>query len=73
VILSEIGHKNAGLSTQQSIYERRPAWYEDEERADAEGPPMGAHDVRYSSAFTRIREAVAALPMDNAVLDGEAS
>jgi hypothetical protein len=34
---------------------------------------MGAHDVRYSSAFTRIGEAVAALPVDNAVLDGEAS
>jgi hypothetical protein len=34
---------------------------------------MGAHDVRYSSAFTRIREAVADLPVDNAVLDGEAS
>jgi ATP-dependent DNA ligase len=26
----------------------------------------------YSSAFTRIREAVVALPVDNAVLDGEA-
>jgi ATP-dependent DNA ligase len=26
----------------------------------------------YSSAFARIREAVAALPVDNAVLDGQA-
>jgi hypothetical protein len=33
---------------------------------------MGAHDNHYSAAFTRIRDAVAALPVDSAVLDGEA-
>jgi ATP-dependent DNA ligase len=33
---------------------------------------MGAHDLRLFDGFTRIRDAFAALPVDNAVLDGEA-
>ena len=33
---------------------------------------MGPHHVDYSQHFTRIRDAVAALPVDSAVLDGEA-
>jgi len=33
---------------------------------------MGADHVDYSKAFTRIRDAVAALPVESAVLDGEA-
>jgi len=33
---------------------------------------VGSHHVRYSNTFTRIRDAVAALPVDSAVLDGEA-
>ena len=33
---------------------------------------MGAHHVRLFQGFTRIRDAVAALPVESAVLDGEA-
>ena len=33
---------------------------------------MGPHHVRLFQDFTRIRDAVAALPVDSAVLDGEA-
>jgi ATP-dependent DNA ligase len=38
----------------------------------ASGSAYGAHDLRLFDGFTRIRDAFAALPVDNAVLDGEA-
>ena len=42
-------------------------------RKDSErGAPVGPHHVGLQHTFTRIRHAVAALPVDSAVLDGEA-
>jgi bifunctional non-homologous end joining protein LigD len=41
-------------------------------RKDSERAPVSPHHVGLQHTFTRIRDAVAALPVDSAVLDGEA-